>query len=267
MSFVVKPHRRSPVRSVELSARPGGGLPFEGSPPAGLGLPAISGWTTSDFYQTADGEGITGHADGFWAACLFTVSSVGSLAHLANTGLIASRGWSIRMATSGVIIFRAWNGTPTAVDAPASGALSAGTAIHLAIGFFSGAGELAELYLDGARVGTGTACVGYTPPDGADPMRVGKHSGGAPWTGSILGVAGGDGDYPSDAEALAYFAAVKSAEKLVAMAGVTTDKIWNVSTGGIGAPAEWVEENATGENLDKQGTALVQGTNPKQWAF
>lgn len=240
---------------------------FEPGSPSGTMATAIDDFSATAAYQTANGEGVRGHATGCWVANMFIVDTAATLGYVSMCGLTGSRGWSMRTdTTTGKVIFRVCNGVGTAVDSPtpASAPTADGVTINVALGFFNGAGQLVELYLNGARVGTGTACVGITVADASDKMHVGRRGTGiSPLPGKWLATAGGDGDFPSDAEALQYFTDVKASKTLVAMAGVTTEYIWRAE---MGPPSEIVETNLTGENLDIVSTLTAVKT-PYIWAY
>lgn len=265
MGCLPKIVRRPVIRASDGSARDGSGV-WESHEPSGLLATSIASFSATAAYQTADGEGIRGHASGFWVASMFIVDTAATLGYASMCGLVGSRGWSMRVdVTTGKVVFRVCNGVGTPVDSPVTTAPTAdGRTINVCLGFFSGAGALVELYCNGMRVGTGTACVGVTVANATDKLHVGRRGTGAsPLPGKWLATAGGDGDYPDDSEALQYFADVKAAKTLVSMAGVTTEYIWRADNG---PPSEIVETLGTGENLDIVSTLTVAKT-PYVWAY
>lgn len=192
-------------------------------------LLGLSDMTVANYAQTAAPGGVGTAAAPYWVAVL---ASITSQAASATRVLLASNqsasGWEFRTngfnATAG---FYANNGAGTLVVSP----LFTVTAGHvgkelLLVGVHDG--TVLRLYVDALEVSSGTAITGYTPHVGR--MRLGQRpTGTLPATDiTLYGWAGGHAA-PSLAQVQQYFADVKAARRMVAMAGVTTQSIWNVT--------------------------------------
>lgn len=211
--------RRMGVRS--------GGARLARLPPM-LGL---TGFTASNYAETANPGGIAGDAGGFWGAALFSV-----LAQVTNVQrAIVSRlnnggaqGWEIRTMNSNTTMnILAYSGSSSAIASPAFTIPAAYVGKEmLALGVHTG--THLRLYVDALEVGAGTPIVGFRAA--TTNMRMGGRSiTGIPATDvTIYGEAGGIGA-PTLAQIQQYFADVKAARAMVPMTGVSTQGIWNVT--------------------------------------
>lgn len=263
---IIRPIKRPLVRPLSKAA--GSEMPWEGEDPSTPLVYGLRDFLTLDSYYTAPaGQGIQG-SGGFWVAVLFTLEGNGSgTSYLGECGALASRGWSLRVpASSTTLIFRYHDGTAANVQAPSVVLPAAVDSLQCALAFHNG--TTLELYVNRARIGSGTAITGSTPASG-DAMGFGVQSATtSDWgEGNIYGMAGGDTDSPTDAEALAYFDDVKAAGDIVALAGVTTEYEWSVKRNARSVPTEFVESRGTAENLDRAGTGLVAVAHPARYLW
>lgn len=227
----------------------------------------ISGWSTANFYRGNPGGGPRGSASGFWIFLL--MRRTGNTADVPFQVGGVTRGYLLRTTTGGSsnVVFRVQDGVGANVESPAGTVAVSDGIIHGVLCFTSG--TLVELYVDRVRIGLGTAIVGYTPPVGGDPPFLGCSQANLfPFSGNILGIAGGDAAFPTDAQAKAYFDDVKASRRVTTMAGVTTTHIWDVQRNGRGVPTVWDEELGTGDIYNKFGGAgLTEVVIPEVWGW
>lgn len=193
-------------------------------------LRGLSDLTVANYAQTEAPGGVGTAAAPYWVGVL---ASITSQAASATRVLLASNqsssGWEFRTngfnATAG---FYSWSGSSGALVASPLFTVTAGHVNKelLLVGVHDG--TVLRLYADALEVASGTAITGYTPHVGR--MRAGQRPTGTLMATDVTlyGWAGGHAA-PSLAQVVAYFAAVKAARRMVSMAGVTTQSVWNVT--------------------------------------
>lgn len=264
---IVRPITR-PLGSKALAESSASGLSWEGKNPSTTLVYAHQGYAASNFYEAADSEGIYGSDTAFWLGVLFTAPPTsGSNETVTIAGLAGSRGWRIRFTSAGNLIGTAINGTPTAVNTPASADLSGTSTVHGAV-LVLGTDNILRLYLDRAELGSGTAFVGYTLPSATDRHRIGLSTTGTQaYSGRILGVCGADGVAPTSANVNLWYDNCRTNTDIAVMPGTTTDQLWSVKREAAAVETEWVDSQGTTENMDKSGTLITDSRFVPEWAW
>jgi len=227
----------------------------------------VHGFTNSaKYYQTAAGEGVRGSGSGYWLACLFRLDQIPAASeYLGACGAAGTTGWQQWLTSSGLLRFRTHNGAGASVHAPniTLGSSDVGR-VHAAL-WVQDASKVRS-YLAGAEVGSGTSISGYTAPASTvkQTMGIANPFNYAFTSGTILGVAGGDGVIPSAAEIAAWAARCRAARDIVPIAG-KTDHLWSVRQHGSAAPAE-IADSAGSDGMDRTGALGVDGFRPR-WGW
>jgi hypothetical protein len=222
----------------------------------------LRGFTAStDYASTA--TGIAGDAAGFWKAVLFSPDSqaVASASRTLDSKIAGTpNGYEFRTTgTHSALVFSATSGAGGFISAP-SFTLTAGHMGKdvLAVGVHTG--SVLRLYVDAVESGSGTAITGYTASANAQRMG-GRAINTQPASDTVIyGCAGGHG-VPSLAQVQQYFADVKAARALVAMAGVTTGGAWNVVS------ATSVVDSVAADNMTVTGTLTLVTRTTKAWSW
>lgn len=250
-----------------MSRRPrisGGGRSSRSGGSVAAPLLGYSGLSNSVFASTANPGGVAGIGTGFWGAALFRIDASGS----STTRYIVARstggplGWLIRtLTTNATLMFGAVNGAAALVSSPTYAVQASDIGkVHLAVGVHDGSNV--RLYVARAEVGSGTPITGYTAATTLTRMGANPAGSNGATNMTIFGWAGGHA-VPTLAQVQAYFDAVKSARRIVAMPGVATTGAWPVGT----SLATVTETQAGTDNMTVTGTPTLAMVSAPVWGW
>lgn len=198
-------------------------------PATAIVMYGLQSFSSTAGYQTANGGGEQGHADGFGYAYILRVDTQGSSANRTvlsvNDATGTTHGYQERTQT-------------TNASLSAQLRQSGGAGFTNGPGYTIGAGDVGKLFLvhvqfdpvlgelrrciQGALNGTPTACAAYAVPDTSVPMSIGRLAAASAGLDgcTIFGLCTWQG-VATSGEITAHYAAVRAANAMVAMAGAT----------------------------------------------
>lgn len=219
--------------------------------------------TTSGYYTKVNSTALVGqYSTGFYIWALVYIPSgytnpAGSEIIACHRGSSGTRGWNMRLQSTGVIDFYAADSFPTYIFSGSYKITAADHGkYHLITGVANGTANNVRTYFDATDCGVGGTWSSYSAPTTGDALTVGALSGGGNALTKLRVVAfgGATGAVPTEAQVAAHYNAILAAEASVAC-GVGTERWWSVDSNPT-ADATWTDETAAA-SLDKSGTVTV----------
>lgn len=228
------------------------------------------GWAAGNYYVSTFNDTISAATGWWWAILMYaptTAQGVEIVAGARQSGV--SVGWDARAAASNST-FSWFMGDGSAMTGSGNAVITANK-LNMFVGVWDFANLKQRLYGNRVETGTGVARTAYAPAS-SSPIGIGKEptvSGSTTPDRNVIGFAMGTGT-PTLAQVQAYYDAVQASESLVAMAGVTTSVLVDLTTdiraNGNAIPTSLTNRAGAG-SFTRTGTPTLTSHYARAWAW